>query len=116
MPGLWFCKTFDEQYRFLQAILAVLAKRYNLLPTGTKRKAIKAPGKHYVLACLVYLGYFSLSQAWAGVEAGVMRGMAVHALLLAKRAAGSKSLSPIIWHCDFLQRVISGRAGVQSCA
>ena len=63
-----------------------------------RRKPSKHLGKHYVLACVVCLAasfYFSFSQAWAGVEAGVMRGMAVHALLLAKRAAGSKSLSQI---------------------
>ncbi|CAE7690912.1 eag, partial [Symbiodinium sp. KB8] len=50
-------------------VLHILCQRYALFPTGTKRKVIKD---------------------WASAEAGVMRAMAIHALLLTRRSNGSR--------------------------
>ncbi|CAE7813178.1 KIF21B [Symbiodinium sp. CCMP2456] len=53
-----------------KAVLQTLAKRYAIFPAQTRKRILKA---------------------WAASEASVMRGMAVHALLLARRSSGSKS-------------------------
>ena len=73
-----------------EEILIRLQNRCCIWPSSTKKKTIKAICLEPTLGTVtLWAGAF---QEWAGTEAGVIRGMAVHALQLARRATGSEPL------------------------
>ena len=94
----WDLKTCHDQ-----EVLLILGKRYCVYPVGVKAKrlkdawhAIHIVGRHYVFcSTLVYYAHvYCLPEDWASAQSTVVRSMAMHGLLLAKRSSGSRTLEP----------------------